>query len=183
MPDNNARHPPLDEGTHEAAPEIGEILLPVVRTADSSSSSSDSEEEGRKANYNSPSTTLTARHNWLIDASVSSVLKSITGIDRRAGIGHQRSLLIHPDYPFIQYVNILSTFFLIYVAIVVQVEVGFFWSVGILVYTYIYACMRACVHTYIHTYIYTCLPTYMPTYNIYTYMFVSLFIAVQPKLR
>ena len=54
-------------------------------------------------------------------------LHALTGIDRHSGIGRQRSALLHPDYPLMQMFTAVSTILLVYVAIVVQVEVGFFW--------------------------------------------------------
>lgn len=55
------------------------------------------------------------------------VVFALTGIHRDPGIGHQRTALLHPDYPLVQMFTAISTVLLVYVAIVVQVEVGFFW--------------------------------------------------------
>ena len=52
---------------------------------------------------------------------------ALAGIEQRAGMGHQRSRLLNPDFPVAQAVTCVSTVLLVYVAIVVQVEVGFFW--------------------------------------------------------
>jgi len=53
-----------------------------------------------------------------------------TGINMgsRAGAGLQsKSKLLNPDFPFIRGVRILTTLLLLYVAVVVQIQVGFFW--------------------------------------------------------
>jgi hypothetical protein len=55
----------------------------------------------------------------------------LTGIDRSAGLGNQRSRLLHPDFPVIQGLGAMSTILLVYVAAVVQVEVGFYWHEGL----------------------------------------------------
>ena len=60
-----------------------------------------------------------------------SKLHYITGLDRSAGLGGQRSMLLHPDYPLIQTLTAISTILLVYVAAVVQVEVGFYWHEGL----------------------------------------------------
>jgi len=59
--------------------------------------------------------------------SAREILQSLTGIDRQRGMGRKSSKLLHPDYPVMQVFTAVSTILLVYVAIVVQVEVGFFW--------------------------------------------------------
>ena len=61
-------------------------------------------------------------HDWLF---------VVTGIDRAAGLGTQRSRFFRPDFPFIQALSSISTILLVYVALVVQVEVGFYWHEGL----------------------------------------------------
>jgi hypothetical protein len=54
-------------------------------------------------------------------------LSAISGINWTETVGQPRSRLMHPYYPLTQMRRAVSTVLLGYVAIVVQIEVGFFW--------------------------------------------------------
>ena len=56
-------------------------------------------------------------------------LRRISGITWTAEMGRPRSRLLHPHYPLIQFFRGVTSVLLVYVALVVQVEVGFFWHV------------------------------------------------------
>ena len=119
----NAKQQPTDHGPTDHGPPQD----------DSSSDDDNPQLKPRTSTMLSP-VGLQGHNNWLLSdwaASPGTWIHKITGIDRHAGIGHQRSKLLHPDFPFVQYFNIISTFLLIYVALVVQVEVGFFWQEGL----------------------------------------------------
>ena len=59
------------------------------------------------------------------------ILFKFTGVHWNAGIGQKRSRLLHPHFPFLQVVNLVSANLLVYVAIFVQVDVGFYWNLGL----------------------------------------------------
>ena len=72
-----------------------------------------------------------ARRSIISATDFTARLRDIFGINWTETVGQPRSRLLHPLYPFTQARRAVSTMLLCYVAVVVQIEVGFYWHTGL----------------------------------------------------
>jgi hypothetical protein len=68
--------------------------------------------------------------NWLVREGPqgATILGWLFGIYPKPTLGNRQSRLVNPESPFYLAVTGVSVILLLYVALIVQVEVGFFWK-------------------------------------------------------